>query len=57
MKRKEEIKCHEFLLRKIIWSMQDDDSLLRSFITIKPAAEKILSDGTDVDKESSRLQV
>jgi hypothetical protein len=29
--------------------MQDDDSLLRSFITIKPAAEKILSDGTDVD--------
>ena len=39
----------EFLLRKIIWSMQDDDSLLRSFVTIKPAAEKILSDGTDVD--------
>ena len=36
----------EFLLRKIIWSMQDDDSLLRSFVTIKPAAEKILSDGT-----------
>ena len=29
--------------------MQDDDSLLRSFLTIKPAAEKILSDGTDVD--------
>jgi hypothetical protein len=29
--------------------MQDDDSLLQSFITIKPAAEKILSDGTDVD--------
>jgi hypothetical protein len=29
--------------------MQDDDSLLRSFVTIKPAAEKILSDGTDVD--------
>jgi hypothetical protein len=29
--------------------MQDDDSLLRSFMTIKPAAEKILSDGTDVD--------
>jgi hypothetical protein len=27
----------------------DDDSLLRSFVTIKPAAEKILSDGTDVD--------
>jgi hypothetical protein len=26
--------------------MQDDDSLLRSFVTIKPAAEKILSDGT-----------
>ena len=24
-------------------------SLLRSFVTIKPAAEKILSDGTDVD--------
>jgi hypothetical protein len=24
----------------------DDDSLLRSFVTIKPAAEKILSDGT-----------
>jgi hypothetical protein len=36
----------EFLLRKIIWSMQDDDSLLRSFVTTKPAAEKILSDGT-----------
>jgi hypothetical protein len=36
----------EFVLRKIIWSMQDDDSLLRSFVTIKPAAEKILSDGT-----------
>ena len=29
--------------------MQDDDSLVRSFVTIKPAAEKILSDGTDVD--------
>jgi hypothetical protein len=29
--------------------MQDDDSLLRSFVTIKPAAEKILSNGTDVD--------
>ena len=29
--------------------MQDDDSLLRSFVTIKPAAEKVLSDGTDVD--------
>jgi hypothetical protein len=29
--------------------LQDDDSLLRSFVTIKPAAEKILSDGTDVD--------
>ena len=29
--------------------MQDDDSLLRSFVTNKPAAEKILSDGTDVD--------
>ena len=31
--------------------MQDDDSLLRSFMTIKPVAEKILSDGdgTDVD--------
>jgi hypothetical protein len=29
--------------------MQDDDSLLWSFVTIKPAAEKILSDGTDVD--------
>jgi hypothetical protein len=29
--------------------MQDDDSLLRSFATIKPAVEKILSDGTDVD--------
>jgi hypothetical protein len=29
--------------------MQDDDSLLRNFVTIKPAAEKILSDGTDVD--------
>jgi hypothetical protein len=28
--------------------MQDDDSLLRSFVTIKTAAEKILSDGTDV---------
>jgi hypothetical protein len=26
--------------------MQDDDSLLQSFVTIKPAAEKILSDGT-----------
>jgi hypothetical protein len=39
----------EFLLRKIIWSMQDDDSLLRSFVTIKPAAEKILSDRTNVD--------
>jgi hypothetical protein len=26
-----------------------DDSLLQSFATIKPAAEKILSDGTDVD--------
>jgi hypothetical protein len=26
--------------------MQDDDSLLRSFVTIKAAAEKILSDGT-----------
>ena len=33
----------------VIRSMQDDDSLLRSFVTIKPAAEKILSDGTDVD--------
>ena len=30
----------------VIRSMQDDDSLLRSFVTIKPAAEKILSDGT-----------
>jgi hypothetical protein len=29
--------------------MQDDDSLLRSFVTIKPAAEKIPSNGTDVD--------
>ena len=29
--------------------MQDDDNLLRSFVTIKPAAEKIFSDGTDVD--------
>jgi hypothetical protein len=29
--------------------MQDDDSLLRSFVPIKPAAKKILSDGTDVD--------
>jgi hypothetical protein len=29
--------------------MQDDDSLLRSFVAITPAAEKILSDGTDVD--------
>ena len=29
--------------------MQDDDSLLRSFVAIKPAAEKILSDGADVD--------
>jgi hypothetical protein len=29
--------------------MQDDDILLRRFVTIKPAAEKILSDGTDVD--------
>ena len=29
--------------------MQDDDSVLQSFVTIKPAAEKILSDGTDVD--------
>jgi hypothetical protein len=28
---------------------EDDDSLLRSFVTIKRAAEKILSDGTDVD--------
>jgi hypothetical protein len=26
--------------------MQDDGSLLRSFASIKPAAEKILSDGT-----------
>jgi len=26
--------------------MQNDDSLLRSFVTIKPAAEKILSDRT-----------
>jgi hypothetical protein len=34
---------------RAIWSMQDDDSLLRSFVTIEPAAEKILSDGTDVD--------
>ena len=33
----------------VIRSMQDADSLLRSFVTIKPAAEKILSDGTDVD--------
>ena len=32
----------------VIRSMQDDDSLLRSFVTIKPAAEKILSDGTNV---------
>ena len=39
----------EVLLRKIMWSLQDDDSLFRSFVTIKPAAEKILSDGTDVD--------
>ena len=30
--------------------MQDDGSLLQSFVTIKPAAEKILSDGTDVDE-------
>jgi hypothetical protein len=30
--------------------MQDDDNLLRSFTTIKPAAEKILSVGTDVDE-------
>jgi hypothetical protein len=28
--------------------MQDDDSVLQSFVTTKPAAEKILSDGTDV---------
>ena len=33
--------------------MQDDDSLLRSFVTTKPAAEKILSDGTDVDGTES----
>ena len=37
--------CHvTFMI--VIRSMQDDDSLLRSFATIKPAAEKILSDGT-----------
>ena len=37
--------CHvTFMI--VIRSMQDDDSLLRSFVTIKPAAEKILSDGT-----------
>ena len=35
--------------KEIIWSMQDDHSLLRSFVTIKPAAEKILSDGANVD--------
>jgi hypothetical protein len=35
----------------VIRSMQDDDSLLWSFVTIKPAAEKILSDGTDVDEQ------
>ena len=29
--------------------MQDDGSLLRSFATIKPAAEKIPCDGTHVD--------
>ena len=29
--------------------MQDEHSVLQSFVTIKPAAEKILSDGTDVD--------
>jgi hypothetical protein len=29
--------------------MQDDDSLLRNFVTTKTAAEKILSEGTDVD--------
>ena len=40
--------CHvTFMI--VIRSIQDDDSLLRSFVTIKPAAEKILSDGTDVD--------
>jgi hypothetical protein len=33
-----------------------DDSLLRSFSTIKPAAEKILSDGTDVDGTARYLR-
>jgi hypothetical protein len=37
---------YRVFVKENIWSMQDDDSLLRSFVTIKPAAEKILSDGT-----------
>ena len=37
--------------------MQDDDSLLRSFVTIKPAAEKILSDGTDVDDNAPCFEI
>ena len=37
-----------FLLRKIILSMQEGESRLRSFVRISPAVEKILSDGTDV---------
>jgi hypothetical protein len=38
--------------------MQNDDSLLRSFVAIKPAAEKILSDGTDFDGTAKyRLKV
>jgi hypothetical protein len=48
MKRKEENRSIiAFMI--VIRSMQDDDILLRSFVTIKPAAEKILSDRTDVD--------
>ena len=32
----------------MIWSTTSDDSLFRSFVTISPADEKILSEGTDV---------
>ena len=30
----------------MIWSTTSDDSLFRSFVTISPADEKILSEGT-----------
>jgi hypothetical protein len=38
----------------MIWSTTSDDSLFRSFVTISPADEKILSEGTDVAGTANR---